>query len=263
LNGKIVPCCNREPTENKTSAQMGKLTLQYSNRKRRGTTPPEDLPPDKKSKKWHKIFKFPIDQDAQESRTEDNGSTEGDGGSSSTGKKRLVLLPPNRIRAERKTCVRCNNDPEHGFLLSCMICFRKVYCGVYCKAKRDGRSCSSVCRLEPDPIAFLNKGGTSSDSSPLSSVPDLDSDMDDASSSSDEEFRPPMAPRGSPEPDMGDEVELSNSQIWDIVDFRISKCGRCLIYVFENVTTRERKSFPADFMIGGDWNARLEVFLVG
>ena len=56
------------------------------------------------------------------------------------------------------------------------------------------------------------------------------------------------------EPGQGDEVELSNAQLWDIVDFRISKCGRCLIYVFEHVDTQERKSLPADFMIGGDWN---------
>jgi hypothetical protein len=239
---------------------MGKLTPQYSKRKRRGTTPPEDLPT-KKSKKWHKIFMSPVDEDVKESHTGNNGSTEGNEGPSSTGKKKLVLLPPNQTGEDRKTCVRCNKDPEYGFLLACMICYRKVYCSVYCKIERNGRSCSALCRPEPDPIAFLNDERTSNYSSSLSSVPDLDSDMGDSSSSSDEERRPVMGgPRQSPELDQGEEVELNKSQIWDIVDFRISKCGRCLIYVLEHVTTRERRSFPADFMIGGDWNARLEVF---
>ena len=262
MNGKIVPCCKRAPKDGENSTHMKKLTPQYSNRKRRGITPPEDLPSNKKLRKWHKIFTSPIDENVQESHDQYNASTEGDGESAGTGTKKLILLPPKRTEQERKTCIRCHKSPEYGFLLACMICYRKVYCSVYCKIKRNGRNCSSACRPEPDPIAFLNNERTSSDSSPLSSVPDLDGDTGDSSSSSDEELRPPgMAPKGSPEPDMGDEVELSDSQVWDIVDFRISKCGRALIYVLEHILTEERKSFPAYLMIiGSDWDERLELF---
>lgn len=261
-DGNVIPVCEGPMSPRARPTSLKQLTPQYSNRKRRGITPPEDVPPHKKAKKsikQHKKLTAPGNADIRAAHDGDNRIPSESENSSYEGKKKLVLVPPTRPEPG-KTCARCDGVPtEFGYLLACPLCYRNAYCSVYCKSIRatSRKICSDIC---DQPLGSEVFGD---DDSPLSSppsLPDLYPDAETTSNSSDEDGRKPPPNDRSPESDAGKASELSDWDVWEMVDFRISKSGRQLIYEFENVETHVRKSLPARQMLKPLWKERLKMF---
>ena len=242
------------------SVEMGTLSPHYGNRKRRGITPPEseDSSPPKKLKKTHKKLTAPGSDDVLGVRGGRSGTAE-----PSVKQKKVVLLPPRPAAPDGKSCVSCEHTPEGGCLWYCMLCKRAAFCSIACTVKQCRQACSAICQSESE------GGDTKRDKAPggradsPSSLPDLEPDKESGSSSSaDDPNRDTMPPRRPPEDDEGTEAELRDFLTWDIVDFRIDKTGRVLIFVLRNVRNGETKSLPAVQMLSDEWGVRIDDFWV-
>lgn len=186
-----------------------RLPTQYSLRKRRGTTPPEDQPVKKKHKKQHKRFTAPGGTNIRDAHDSDDHITLPGPVkmSRSEGKKPVVLLPPMPDIPNGKTCVRCGSGPKDlDMLVSCAICFRRAYCSFYCRNKRRtvGKKCSVFCAAEELDEEDLAQSSSSS--------PESDCDGDCELEASDQvRSEPPHNPDDfDPEDDAGHVDDLDD-----------------------------------------------------
>lgn len=259
LNGNVLSPCKGAASG--PMIQTNKLSPQYSNRRRRGNTPPEESPIKKKLKKQHRRLTSPGSDDINCVRGSVTGTAASAGAQSEStvNKKKLVLLPPKLHVPDGRTCVYCHKARRDGRMRDCMKCDRPAYCSMACRSDMPGYYCSSICQTEDERENERKRRDSSELSSP-SSPPELESDEGSPPYEPDEEDdRSPPAPP-SPEHDEGTELDLRNEQEWDIVDFRISKNGRMLIYELISVDSEEVKSLPAKLMQGEVWTERINLF---
>lgn len=285
-SGNIVepPELDDEPDH---PSHIGRLSAQYSGRKRHSNGPLPGKPPRKQLKKKHKRYTWPANSEIECVRPDflDRVNAIEDIKSKHQ-KRQLIIHPPKPKEPTDRVCTRCGKKCYRQLMLACPQCFRMVYCSLRCREKRDRAFCSQNCEEENslrsddqellhvlDPASYDSSSSTSSgdgaigedELSTASDSPrdgasnegvDRDSTLGVSASEIEEQVK------AIEEFERGKRQRELHEQIDDleIADYRIIHKGRTLQYEIVNTKDSVRRWLDATDLHAPEWTKKMSDF---